>query len=310
MNIIPKEETLYACTYPNLFYQGQINPIDKRTIFKSITINSKFRNNYYNTLSSDFLFDFPLEFKNVVSLRVTDIQLPLIYNVSSYLGNNFFIVKNETTLDMKKISIPDGFYSNKSLIELINNIFDDFTDDFQYIYFALNGENGEYGETTVALKSTAPYIFNFSLVFNNDFVSNIFSDLKSVKFNNEHLMTKLGWILGFRNDYYENESTYTSEGLIETLLSPIFLCINDFNDNQFNNKFNVFNNVSLLSNDIVSQIYVTSTKVSVNSISKTYFGGTNINKIHIKLIDIFGKKINLNNNDFNFNIQLELIYDL
>ena len=111
MNIIPKEDTLYACTYPNLFYQGRLNPIDKRTLTKSLVINSKFRNNYYNTLSSDFLFEFPLEFKNVVSLRVTDIQIPTqLYNISNYLGNNFFLIKNETTFDVKKIIIPDGFY--------------------------------------------------------------------------------------------------------------------------------------------------------------------------------------------------------
>jgi hypothetical protein len=68
--------------------------------------------------------------------------------------------------------------------------------------------------------------------------------------------------------------------------------------------------MSLLSNDIVTQIFLSGNKTSVNSITKTYFGGTNINKIHIKLIDIFGKTIDLNNSDFNFTLQLELLYDL
>jgi hypothetical protein len=309
MNIIPKEETLYASTYPNLFYKGRFNPLDKRTLIKSVVVNSKFRSNYYNTLSSDFLFEFPLEFKNVVSLRVTDIQIPVqLYNISNYLGNNYFLIKNETSLDVKKIIIPDGFYSNKSLIDVINNIFGNFTDEFKFIFFAINGEGGN-GETVVALMDTAPYIFNFTLEFNTDFIENIFSDTKSVKYNNTNLMTKLGWILGFRFNHYDTKSVYVSEGLIETQLSTIFLCINDFNDNQFNNKFNVFNNKSLLSNDIVSQIYV-SNKTSVNSITKTYFGGTNLTKIHIRLIDSFGKIIDLNNNDFNFTIQLEMIYDL
>jgi hypothetical protein len=308
MNIIPKEDTLYACTYPNLFYQGRLNPIDKRTLTKSLVINSKFRNNYYNTLSSDFLFEFPLEFKNVVSLRVTDIQIPTqLYNISNYLGNNFFLIKNETTFDVKKIIIPDGFYSNQSLIDLLNNIFQQFTDDFKYIYFTLNGDNGE---TIIGLMNTAPYVFNFTLEFNTDFIENIFSEMKSIKYNNDILMTKLGWVLGFRYNHYDTKSVYISEGLIETQLTPIFLCINDFNDNQFNNKFNVFNSMSLLSNDIVTQIFLSGNKTSVNSITKTYFGGTNINKIHIKLIDIFGKTIDLNNSDFNFTLQLELLYDL
>lgn len=312
MNIIPKEKTLYASTFPNLFYQGRFNPIDKRTVNKSITINSKFRTNYYNTLASDFLFEFPLEFKNVVSLRVIDIELPiqLLYNISGYLGNNWFMIENETTHDMTKIIIPDGFYSNQSLIDLLNNICNDFTDDFKYIQFTLNDS-----ETTVSLKSTAPYIYDFTLYFNENLNPNNLScvcgDVSNiVNKDTNHLMTKLGWILGFRHDFYEKKSTYTSEGLIETQMSPMFLCVNDFNDNQFNNKFNVFNGLSLLSNDIVSQIFLSSNKIAVNSISKTYFGGTNLNKIHVKLIDIFGKKINLNNNDFNFTIQLDMIYDL
>lgn len=304
MNIIPKDETLYASTYPSFFYQGRFNPLDKRTLYKSIIINSKFRNNYYNTLSSDFLFEFPLEFKNVVSLRITDIQIPIqLYNISDYLGNNYFWIQNETTNDVKKIVIPDGFYSNSSLIALLNNIFANFTDDFQYITFSLKG--GDYGETVVSLMSTAPYIYNFTLVFENN-INNINQNVNA----NNNLMTKLGWILGFRLDRYEFHSEYISEGLIQSQLSPMFLCINDFNDSQFNNKFNVFNNMSLLSNDIVSQIYLNSNKLSVNSITKTYFGGVNINKIHIKLIDIFGKKVDLNNNDFNFTIQLEILYDL
>lgn len=311
MNIIPKEETLYASTFPNLFYQGRFNPLDKRTLTKSIVVNSKFRSNYYNTLSSNFLFEFPLEFKNVVSLRITDIQIPTqLYNVSNYLGNNYFLIKNETTFEVKKIMIPDGFYSNKSLIETINNIFANFTDDFKYIFFAINGDGGENGETVAALMDTAPYVFNFTLEFNTDFIENVFSDISSVNYNNGNLMTKMGWLLGFRYNHYDTKSVYVSEGLIETRLSPMFLCINDFNDNQFNNKFNVFNNKSLLSNDIVSQIYVNSNKTSVNSITKTYFGGTNITKIHIKLIDVYGKTIDLNNSDFNFTMQLEMIYDL
>jgi hypothetical protein len=302
MNIIPKDDTLYACTYPSFFYQGRFNPINKKTLYKSIVINSKFRNNYYNTLSSDFLFEFPLEFKNVVSLRITDIQIPIqLYNISNYLGNNYFFIKNETTNDIKKITIPDGFYSNTTLIDLLNYIFSNFTDDFQYISFSLKG--GDYGETIIELMTTAPYIYNFSLEFNAE-------NNNQNKNNNNNLMTKLGWLLGFRLDHYDSNSMYISEGLIETQLSPMFLCINDFNDNQFNNKFNVFNDMSLLSNDIVSQVYLNSNKISVNSITKTYFGGVNINKIHIKLIDIFGKKVDLNNNDFNFTIQLELLYDL
>ena len=312
-NIIKQKNDTFTHTFPNLYYEGTINPLDKRIINNLITINSKFRNNYYTTTSSDFLFEFPLEINNVVSLRVTDIQLPTeIYNISAYLGNNFFLIKNETTFEIKKIIIPDGFYSNEGLINFLNNMFSNFTDDFKYIHFAINNDNGE---TIIGLKNTSPYIYNFTLEFDNDFIENIFSDIdKMTKYsNNNALLTKFGWILGFRYDLYEGKSVYVSEGLIETQKMNLFLCIDDFNENQYNNKYNVFNNSTQLTNNIVSQIYsnyIDTTNLKINSITKTYFGGINLKRIHIKLIDIFGRVVSLNNNDFSFTILLEKIYKL
>jgi hypothetical protein len=69
----------------------------------------------------------------------------------------------------------------------------------------------------------------------------------------------------------------------------------------------------MLSNNIVSQIYLNylnTTNLRINSITKTYFGGVNLNRIHIKLIDSFGRVVNLNNNDFSFTLLLELVYKL
>lgn len=312
-NIIKQKNDTFTHTFPNLYYKGTFNPVDKRIITNLITINSKFRNDYYATTSSDFLIEFPLDINNVVSLRVTDIQLPPeIYNITNYFGNNFFLIKNEATLEIKKIIIPDGFYSNEGLINLLNNMFSNFTGDFKYIYFAINNDNGE---TIIGLKSTAPYIYYFTLEFDNDFIENIFSDNnRPIKYtSNNALLTKFGWILGFRYDLYQGKSLYVSEGLIETQKMNLFLCIEDYSDNQYNNKYNVFNNSTQLTNNIVSQIYsnyIDTSKLKINSITKTYFGGINLKKIHITLIDIFGRLVSLNNNDFSFTILLEKIYKL
>lgn len=309
--IINQNNDKFTNSFPNLYYKGSFNPLDKRNIQNLITINSKFRDNYYSTISSDFIFDFPLDINNVVSLRVTDIQLPEIYNISGYLCNNFFLIKNETTYEIKKIIMPDGNYSNEAVIDYLNNLFTNFTDDFKYIHFAINNENGE---TIIGLKDTSPYIYNFTLEFDNDFIENIFSDInKATKYSNNNLFTKFGWILGFRYALYEGKSVYVSEGLIETQQSNIFLCIDDFNDNKFNSKYNVFNNSTILSNNIVSQIYINNNytpNLKINSITNTYFGGVSLKKIHIKLIDIFGRIVSLNNNDFSFTLLLEKIYNL
>lgn len=308
-NIITQQNDKFTNTFPNLYYKGQFNPLDKRIVQNIITINSKFRDNYYNTISSDFIFEFPLDINNVVSLRVTDIQLPEIYNISKYLGNNFFLIKNETTSEVKKIIIPDGNYSNEAIIDYLNNLFNNFTDDFKYIHFSTNNVDGE---AIIGLKDTSPYIFNFTLEFDNDFIENIFSDIDKPKYSN-NLSSKFGWILGFRYSLYEGRSVYVSEGLIETQQANIFLCIDDFNDNKFNSKYTVFNDSTLISNNVVSQIYFNSnntTNLKINSITNTYFGGVQLKRIHIKLIDIFGRVVSLNNDDFSFTLLLEKIYNL
>ena len=55
---------------------GYINPINVRTITQAISIDSRFRPNYYTTKSTNFSMILPAIQKNVVTLRVTAIELP------------------------------------------------------------------------------------------------------------------------------------------------------------------------------------------------------------------------------------------
>ena len=43
---------------------------------------------------------------------------------------------------------------------------------------------------------------------------------------------------------------------------------------------------------------------------RTYFGPVNIKKLHIKLLDELGRKVDLNNRDFSFGIEIEQLYDV
>lgn len=304
------EKNYYS--FPSTFYKGIINPTKKKIINSSITINSLFRDNYYTTKSSDFIYELPIDLNNVVSMKVIDIQIPTnkIYNISNYIGNNFFIIKNDATSYVEKIIVPDGNYTNNNLIQTLNNIFSGLSTEFKHIYFYINNQNNE---TIIALKNTSPYNYTFTLDFNNDLIENKFSHLNNIKTNNLNLKSKLGWILGFRYNIYETKNIYVSEGFIQTNQLNIFLSIDDFNDNQFINHFEVFNNVSLLPNNIISEIYFNyRNKINFKnftSIKRNYYGGVNIRKLQIKLIDIYGKVIDLNNCDFNFTLLFEVIYN-
>jgi hypothetical protein len=311
--LIDKDEEPYIDTDPDIFYEGIINPIEKTGIPYLITINSIFRENYLTTSSTNFFYELPVEIKKIASIRVIDIQIPPhFYNINKYLKNNFFLIKNESNNATIKITIPDGNYTNKTLIDTINNILSNSTDEFQYIQFYIRDMNDmDFGETIVALSDSTPYIFNFTLEFDADFSENSNSDSL-----NDRLYHKLGWLLGFRYNNYTSQSVYISEGFIEAKTrKTAFLYLDDFNKNYFGENLELINNLNLASDYIISSINInqdisTLKSHSIFSSTREYLGGVNIKRIHVKLLDSYGKQIDLNNNDWNFTLKLELLYNI
>ena len=68
--IIKKQEN------PDENQTNKINPISRKIKTQLLNINTKFRKNYYNTDSTDFIIDLPEEFKNVISLSVQNVDIP------------------------------------------------------------------------------------------------------------------------------------------------------------------------------------------------------------------------------------------
>ena len=58
------------------------------TVTRCLALNSKFRDNYYGTLSTDFLVTLPTVIKQVVSMRISAFEIPNTYfQISKSLGN-------------------------------------------------------------------------------------------------------------------------------------------------------------------------------------------------------------------------------
>ena len=43
---------------------------------------------------------------------------------------------------------------------------------------------------------------------------------------------------------------------------------------------------------------------------RVYFGPTNINKLHIKIYDEYGRILDVNNGDLSLELECEILYDL
>jgi hypothetical protein len=317
-----RQEAPYNFSYPTAFFPGVINPLKKKTIIKNLNIDTKFRDNYYNASSTNFNVTLPLMFTNVVSMQLSALELPLTYYaISKQYGNNFFTISvNNNPVVIK---IPDGNYSNNSIMTLITHLIGGFSSvdpDFASVSFLYNstsdGLNGS-GQTVVGFDGSQSN--NATIEIN--FQANIYgNDDRSTP-----LPLKLGWLLGFRNGIYINNNNYISEGIVDLTGSKyLFLVVDDFNTSVNNNFYGAFNS-SMLNKNILARISIQTTglfntalsyntleqnNLSIITNPREYFGPVNITSFNIQLLDSYGRIVDLNYMDYSFCLNLTTIYDL
>ena len=155
----------------------------------------------------------------------------------------------------------------------------------------------------------------------------------SLYFTEYPLQMKLGWILGFRVNLYYSEipgsntfqsTTYVSEGIFDGWGSRYFyFVVNDFNKNSVNGIDAVCNS-SVISDNILARVTRSSIGTALNvgfsldsALLKTsdatkkrvYFGPVDIKKLQIKVLDAYGRIIDLNNMDISFALRFDRLYD-
>jgi hypothetical protein len=317
--IIDKPVTPYGQSQPSEFYQGAINPLNKRTLRQNINIDTRFRDNYYGTQSTNFHLDLPIRLTQVVSLQLSALEMPnTFYAISGVFGNNFFVLTIVGVAPLI-VTIPDGNYTYLTLQIFINKFLTTQTTDYKHIQFLsdINTPNGTggggSGKMVVAYDSLNPPPSpppNFSLSFQTD------------RYGNEDRQTplplKLGWLMGFREGYYENNTAYVSEGVID-LTGPkyIYLVIDDFNNSVNDGFYGAFTS-SILNKNILARISLqgsvfttlTQNNLLLVTTSRQYFGPVDIQKIQVQLLDEYGRILNLNNMDYSFCLTFQTIYNL
>ena len=66
------------------------------TITKVISLDSRFRDQYFQSTSTDFLIDLPITLNKVVSMTLVALEIPATYfQISKRLGNNFFHIYDD-----------------------------------------------------------------------------------------------------------------------------------------------------------------------------------------------------------------------
>ena len=227
----------YLSSFPSEFFPGTINPIKKRINNENLNIDTRFRDNYYNSSSSNFNLTLPTNFNDVIELQLTSIQLPhCYYAISKQYDNNFFnITITETDGGLSKtavITIPDGNYDQFSVIAAINTSLIVSGNPFNLITFNIDLASGLVSGSLVGSGQTLVGQITLNTVFSYEL--NFQADKFGIGDENTPLPLKLGWMLGFRNGIYVNNLNYVSEGIVD-VSGPkyIYLVLDDFNNKIF-----------------------------------------------------------------------------
>lgn len=310
----------YLTSFPTDYVKGVINPLKRRVNTRYLNIDTRFRENYFTCQSTNYHLDLPLKISGVMSLQLSAIELPTtFFNISKQLGNNFFTIEVDnyndgTTTESYStvITLQDGNYAPSSLVDYLNSIVGMMLPPFNLLIFTLNILNtmiSGTGQMVVGI-SSASTPFNFTLNFQADKNGN--ND------NNTPLPLKLGWTFGFRSGKYVNNSTYISEGVMD-LTGPryIYLVVDDFNNNVNNAFYGAFNS-SILNKNILARISLQSkffdifieNNLNVITTPRHYYGPVDIQKLHLQLLDEYGRVLDINNMDYSFCLILHTVYDI
>ena len=299
----------YLSSYPSEFFPGIINPLKKRSIKKNLNIDTRFRENYFSSPSTNFNFALPIDFDNVLQMQLTSLELPTTYyNVSKQYGNNFFSITANTSTSV--VNIPDGNYTYDGIVNIINTQLTNLGAPFNEVVFLLNINNNSGSGQMMVGTSAGSTITSLSLNFQ--------ADRFGIDDRSTPLPLKFGWTIGFRNGIYENNLNYVSEGVVD-VTGPryIYLVVDDHNNNVNNGFYSAFNS-SLLNNNILARISLQSrffdvqisNNLNIVTTPREYFGPVNIKNINIQLLDEYGRVLDINNMDYSFCLTLITAYDI
>lgn len=307
-----------------------INPIKTKYVTKLLNVNTLFRKNYYLQKSTDFIIDLPETLKNVISITLSNTEIPnTIYSFSSDTGTNEFTIEtydgNYTNKKTTTVRIKNGNYSAKELVDYLNKYI--FSKDATLKRIACN-----YDNITKKISFFRDMRKDISGGIENDTTLFFNIDWRLKDKPTRSIQLNMGWILGFRKEYYSYEDDYIdiskvsfdkgegfeAESCFQNLNGQryIFLSIDDYNKNYSKMLISPFEDSVINDNNIFAKINndydsfdYTNGDVDYQ-FKRQYFGPVDLMKLRVRLLDEYGRVVSLNNADYSFTIKVEQLYNL
>jgi hypothetical protein len=271
--------------------------VTKQRKTKYVNIDTRFTDEYISDKVSDtYTVNLPERLNEVNNIKVSQIEIPMsFYNISSSLGNNFFLLKNLTDKTQIMVTIMEGNYSTSSALSFEN---------LEGLSFNIDFKNNRFS-----------FINKTSSLYEIDFTTDSLGN-----YDNSNLKSKVGWLLGFRYQKYTlqpNLEVYAESIINLNTIRYIYLVLDEFT-NCFSNSFISIFTDSIMNKKILARIVINNSMFPFGSILcgneynailtsdlRKYPGKVDMQRLSIQLVTENSVAINLNRLDFSFLLQIE-----
>ena len=323
--------------HPSLQQQSipynSVNGYGYNTFVVNYVFNTIFRDDFFNTQSTNCTFTLPMKLKNVINLSLSGIQFPnVMFTFSAVKGTNQIYLKSypsnpEYTPQEGVVTIADGNYTVATFPQVFQDALNQLafgqtfpTKAFKVtinpdtLYLTIEFEDGGTFDLYTITNRYGVYYeceTNFSTNFKIGDV-----DPKQ-QITPETYTNTLGYQIGLRKMVYKDVASVTTESHFDATYSDyVYFTLNDYAGSQSSNVYGILPN-STLDKNILAVIPITSPQNTntfdnnANFIYKTrnYIGPVDIGKITIGLINQYGGQVDLHYTDFAFTFQVQSLYD-
>jgi hypothetical protein len=314
---------------------NSVNGYGYNTFIVNYVFNTTFRDNFFNSQSTNCTFTLPTKMRNVISLSLSGLQFPnVMFTFSAVKGTNQIFIRENSPEGPPVngpfeaiVTIPEGNYTDQTFPDVLKKEINEqvlgIIDPTNWRFDVSLNINTRY--ITIENKT---YDFDINTITNDygifyecetNFTTNfkIGSEDPKQKITPETYTYTLGYQMGFRQIRYSGKLKYITESHFDPTYSDyVYFSLNDYTGSQTSNVYGILPN-SLLDKNVLAVIPLTTPQFSntfdnnANFIYKTrnYLGPVDISKITIGLLNPLGGQLDLHFTDFAFTLQVQSIYD-
>ena len=315
-DLIPSSTIPYVPARVEEFTRGTINPYDKRSLTKLVSVDSLYRANYATTFACDMQLPIPETLRNVVSMELDQIDLPCTFypTFSSQAGTSVFYISVTLvplgTATNYTITLPNGNYSAVEFEAVVNQTLTALSLDFLLCFFEQGkvrfrakaiGESGNLYEAGPNYYPAFTYTVTFKPGEASAGKKMGFAGVTYPAVLLKNILDEDDMVIATYRNYVAAEGYLINEGC-----TYFFLEVDDYHNN-FQTNALVTNQPGFSSNNVFARISLFNGRLSISRSKREYMGPVRIEKLHLRLLSEHGEVVSWVR-DYSVSLRFTVIY--